>query len=268
MKWIKRLAYFFGILYVLVCTVLYFQQERIIFNPTVLDDSFQFWEGEEVYVPVEDDIKLHAVWLKQPEARGVVLYWHGNRGSNRRCLRQAENLAGLGYDVFMPDYRGYGKSDGHIFSEEQLFTDAQEVYNWLKQQYNEDQIVILGYSLGSGVATYLATTNQPQHLCLVAPYRSMVEMKNLILPIVPSFLVKYPLRNDQRLADVKIPVTLFHGTRDELIPFQHSVFLQKLLPQSAELVSLDGKRHRGAIFSSVLRQELQHIIENKVSAAF
>lgn len=268
MKWIKRLAYFFGILYALVCVVLYFQQERIIFNPTVLEDSFQFWEGKEVYVPVEDDVNLHAIWLQQPDAHGVVLYWHGNRGSNRRCLRQAENLAGLGYDVFMPDYRGYGKSDGKISSEEQLFTDAQQVYDWLKQHYSEDQIVVLGYSLGSGVATYLATTNQPQHLCLVAPYRSMVEMKNLILPIVPSFLVKYPLRNDQRLADVKVPVTLFHGTRDELIPFEHSIFLQKLLPLSAQLVSLDGDGHRRAIFSSVLRQKLQQIINNNISAAF
>lgn len=264
----KRLAYFFGILYALVCLVLYFQQERIIFNPTTLEASFQFWEGEEVYVPVEDQVRLHALWLKQPDTRGVVLYWHGNRGSNRRCLRQAENLAGLGYDVFMPDYRGYGKSDGHISSEKQLFADAQEVYDWLKKHYSENQIIVLGYSLGSGVATYLATMNQPQHLCLVAPYRSMVEMKNLILPIVPSFLVKYPLRNDRRLAEVKVPVTLFHGTRDELIPFEHSVFLQKLLPQTAELVSLEGKGHRGAIFSSVLRQELQHIIGNKVSAAF
>lgn len=264
----KRLAYFFGILYALVCLVLYFQQERIIFNPTTLEASFQFWEGEEVYVPVEDQVRLHALWLKQPDTRGVVLYWHGNRGSNRRCLRQAENLAGLGYDVFMPDYRGYGKSDGHISSEKQLFADAQEVYDWLKKHYAENQIIVLGYSLGSGVATYLATMNQPQHLCLVAPYRSMVEMKNLILPIVPSFLVKYPLRNDRRLAEVKVPVTLFHGTRDELIPFEHSVFLQKLLPQTAELVSLEGKGHRGAIFSSVLRQELQHIIGNKVSAAF
>ncbi|WP_020538098.1 alpha/beta hydrolase [Lewinella cohaerens] len=264
MKWIKRLAYFFGILYALVCVVLYFQQERIIFNPTVLEDSFQFWEGEEVYVPVEEDIDLHALWLKQPSTRGVVLYWHGNRGSNRRCLRQAENLAGLGYDVFMPDYRGYGKSDGHISSEKQLFADAQTVYDWLKQHYREDQIVVLGYSLGSGVATYLGTTNHPQHLCLVAPYRSMVEMKNLILPVVPSFLVKYPLRNDLRLGNVKVPVTLFHGTQDELIPFEHSLFLQKLLPQTAQLISLDGKGHRGAIFSSVLREELHYIIKNNI----
>lgn len=260
MKWIKRLAYFVGFLYLLFCTVLYFQQERIIFHPDVLEDSFQFWTGEEVYIPLDEELDLHAMWLKQTASKGVVLYWHGNKGSNRRCLRQAENLAGLGYDVFMPDYRGFGKSDGHIQSEQQLFTDAQLVYDWLKQHYQENQIVVLGYSLGSGVATYLATANEPQHLCLVAPYRSMVAMKDLILPVVPSFLVKYPLRNDELLTQVTVPVTLFHGTRDELIPFEHAVFLQGLLPQTSSLVSLDGKGHRGAIFSSVLRRELGQIV--------
>lgn len=261
MKWIKRFLYLLFFLYALGCTILYFQQERMIFQPSELSKGFQFWAGEEVYIPVAEEVNLHALWLKNAGSRGVVLYLHGNRGSNRRCLRQAENLAGLGYDILMPDYRGYGKSDGHIQSEAQLFQDAQKVYDWLKQQYREDQIVVLGYSLGSGIATYLASENSPKHLCLVAPYESMLAMKNLFAPFVPSFLMKYPLRTDKRLPEVQVPVTLFHGDRDELIPFEHSVTLQSLSPDHIKLVSLSNSGHRGAIFSMILRSELAQILQ-------
>ena len=260
MKWLKRLFIFVLFLYALGCGALYLQQERMIFQPNSLPKSFEFWAGEEVYVPVADDVDLHALWLRSGRSQGVVLYWHGNRGSNRRCLRQAENLAGLGYDIFMPDYRGYGKSDGEIYSEGQLFSDAQAVYDWLLQHYREDQIVLLGYSLGSGAATYLASQNNPRHLCLVAPFQSMLAMKEMFAPFIPSFLLKYPLRNDLRLPDVSSPITLFHGSRDELIPYDHSVYLQGLQPQASRLVQLNGSGHRGAIFSDVLRRELATIL--------
>lgn len=256
MKWIKRLAYLAVILYGVFCCVLFFQQERMIFQATKLPADFAFGDGEEIYIPVDETVSLHAIWLKQPNSRGVVLYWHGNRGSNRRCLRQAENLYGLGYDVFMPDYRGYGKSGGEIASEEQLFADAQQTYDWLKQHFREDQIVLVGYSLGSSMATYLAKENKPQHLVLVSPFRSMVAMKDLIVPIAPSFLMKYPFYNDRHLMAVDCPISLLHGTDDELIPYTHSEYLRDLLPEQTSLTLLRGTGHRGAIFSQQIRTVL------------
>lgn len=261
MKWLKRFVYFIFFLYALGCGAVYMQQERMIFQPTPLSQNFEFWTGEEVYIPVADEVQLHAMWLRAPRAKGAILYWHGNRGSNRRCLRQAENLAGMGYDVLMPDYRGFGKSDGKIQSEEQMFADAQAVYEWLQQYYREDQIVLVGYSLGSGVATYLASQNQPRHLCLVAPYQSMLAMKDMFAPFIPSFLLKYPLRNDLRLPEVETPITFFHGSRDELIPYDHSIYLQSLVPERGRLVRLNGTGHRGAIFSNTLRRELATILQ-------
>lgn len=259
MKWIKRLAYLLLILYGVFCAIIFFQQERMIFQPTKLPADFSFWKGEEVYIPVDGNVKLHGLWLKQRKSRGVILYWHGNRGSNRRCLRQAENLYGLGYDVFMPDYRSYGKSGGEIDSEEQLFSDAQHAYDWLKKYFQEDQIVLVGYSLGSSMATYLAKENNPQHLVLVSPFQSMVAMKNLFLPVAPSFLMKYPFYNDRHLSEVKCSISLFHGTADELIPFAQSEYLQNLNPDQVQLTPLNGTGHRGAIFSKQIRTALSSI---------
>lgn len=257
MKWIKRLLYFIFSLYAIGCIVLYFNQERMIFIPHKLPSNFSFSAGEEINIPVDDNVNLNALWLKNANSKGVILYFHGNKGSNRRCLRQTDNLYGHGYDVFMPDYRGYGKSDGEIYSEDQLMTDAQKTYDFLRQHYDENEIVLLGYSLGSGIATRLAQDNNPQQLYLVSPYKSMVAMKNIIAPFVPSFLMKYPLRTDQKLPQVDCPITIFHGTSDELIPYDHAVFLKEQQPNAIELVALNGVSHRGAIFSNLLRKKLR-----------
>ncbi|MEM1216727.1 MAG: alpha/beta fold hydrolase, partial [Bacteroidota bacterium] len=203
-----------------------------------------------------DGVALHALWLKAPSSRGVLLFWHGNVGSNRRCLRQADQMTGLGYDIFMPDYRGYGKSGGQMEDQDQMYADAQAVYDWLLTNYEADQIVIVGYSLGTGVATYLAQENSPQRLVLVAPYRSMVAMKNLILPVAPALLLKYKLRNDRQLPNSSCPVLIVHGTGDELIPPRHSEYLHRLIPERSELFLLPNVSHRGVIFSGKLRQEL------------
>ena len=256
MKWIKRFFYFLLSLYIISCGVLYLGQEKMIFFPSLLSSDFTFRNGEEIYIPIGDDMNLNALWLRKPNSRGVILYWHGNKGSNQRCLHQAENLYGLGYDVFMPDYRGYGKSDGSICSEEQLLADAQKVYDFLLLHYQEKKIVLLGYSLGTGIATHLAVENKPQQLFLVSPYKSMIAMKNIILPFIPSFLMKYKFRTDEKLKKVHCPITLFHGTRDELIPYEHSVFMHNQQPQKIKLIELSGASHRSAIFSHLLRSEL------------
>lgn len=256
LKWLKRLGYFLLFVYVFICGVLYFYQETLIFHPTVLPAGQTFWAGEEVYLPMADGVELHGLWIKERNSKGVILYLHGNKGSNHRCLRQAENLMGLGYDVFMIDYRGFGKSGGEPENESQLFGDAQQVYDWLRTHYREEEMVVVGYSLGSGMAAYLAEQNAPKQLCLVAPYRSMLAMKNIFIPVIPSFLVKYPLRTDSRLPKTDTPTLICHGTQDDLIPFEHSVYLESIDSEDTQLVPLEGVSHRGAIFSKVLRREL------------
>jgi len=216
--------------------------------------------GEEVEVPVSDGISLNCVWMKEPRSKGVILYLHGNRGSNKRCIHQARNMSDNQYDIFMPDYRGYGKSEGEIYSEAQLFADVQKVYDFLKQHYSENQIVIAGYSLGSGMASWLAAHNKPKRLFLIAPYVSFVDLKNRYTYLLPNFLVKYPLNNKAHLAAVTCPVTLFHGTDDELIPFDSSEELEKVNPQNIQLVPLEDVSHRRAIFDGRFRATVRELL--------
>jgi len=260
-KIIKKLGIFLIMLYLLLCIGLYFAQDKIFFKPQKLSEAHTFRSGEEVEIEVAEGIYLNNVWVKERRSKGVILYLHGNKGSNRRCLHQAQTMAGNRYDLFMPDYRGYGKSDGKIISERQLFEDMQKVYEFLKKEYREDQIVLAGYSLGSGMASWLAANNQPKRLLLIAPYISFVDLKNRYTYGLPNFLVKYPLNNKAHLAKVQCPVTLFHGTRDELIPFESSEALEQVQPERIELVALEGEGHRGAIFNGRFRSTVRSLLK-------
>ncbi len=249
MKWLKRIAYFFVFVYIILCIGLYFVQDRIIFHPHPIDQSHQFRTGIEVELKVEEGVFMNCLWIKEPNAKGAILYLHGNRGNIRRCIRQAQMMEGNGYDLFLVDYRSYGKSDGQLKSEEQLFADVQIAYDFLKKSYPENRIAIVGYSIGTGMASYIAAHNNPQQLALVAPYVSLLDLKNRYIPIIPGFLMKFRFRNDLYLPMVKCPVTIFHGTDDNVIPYDSAVDLEALDPKKIKLITLKGVSHRGAIFS-------------------
>ena len=129
MKWLKYIGIALFVLYVVLCLGLYFAQEKILFIPYKLPDSHVFRAGEEIEIPVSDGISMNCLWIKRGEPNKVILYLHGNRGSNRRCLGQALSAFGdTGYDIFMPDYRGYGKTEGKIYSEKQMHADICLLY--------------------------------------------------------------------------------------------------------------------------------------------
>ncbi|MFK7932230.1 MAG: alpha/beta hydrolase [Saprospiraceae bacterium] len=262
-KWLIGIFIFFTVMLLSALGVLYVKQESIIFHPDKLSENFVFSRGEEVEIEVEDDIFLNGVLIKTKRSKGVVLYLHGNKGTNRRALFQADNFRNNGYDILVLDYRGYGKSDGYIYAEKQLYQDVQKVYNHLKQSYREDQIVLIGYSIGTGMASFLAATNQPQHLVLIAPYLSITAMKDKFVALIPDFLVKYKLDNKSHLARATCPVTIFHGTADELIPYQMAEQLEQIDNQRITLNLLRGIGHRGIIFNDFLASEVAKLLGKK-----
>jgi len=258
---LKRILKILGIglpcLYIVGCAILYIVQDDIIFRPRPIPADTQFRFGEEINIPVEKDVNLHALYHQVDQAKGAVLYLHGNRGNARWCQRQAEMFSGYGYNVLLLDYRGYGKSDGEITSIDQLYGDVQEAYNFLKERFDESNIILAGYSLGTGMASYLAANNNPGRLIMIAPYVSIADLKNRIFPLIPNFLIKYPLDNKKHLASLTCPVDLFHGTDDEVIPYNSSEILAKTYPSKTRLITLVNTSHRRAIFHESIRTMLK-----------
>jgi pimeloyl-ACP methyl ester carboxylesterase len=145
----------------------------------------------------------------------------------------------------MLDYPGYGKSEGAIKSETQLFDVIQSAYNSMKEQYHEDSVVVLGYSIGTGPAAHLAATNHPGLLILQAPYYSLTDMMRHTYPIIPTFLLKYKFRTNEYLKNCKMPVVIFHGDQDEIIYHGSSLKLKEEMKTGDTLITLKGQGHNG-----------------------
>ncbi|MEO5684039.1 MAG: alpha/beta fold hydrolase [Chitinophagaceae bacterium] len=236
------------LVYLFLCILLYIIQEKLIFFPQKLpaNYTYQFTQHfEELYFKTADNTTLNGLLFTTDSSRGLIFYLHGNAGSLASWGQVAKTYTDLHYDVFMLDYRGYGKSAGNIRSEQEFFEDVQLVYNSLLTKYNEKAIVVLGYSLGTGAATKLAATNQPRLLILQAPYFSLTDMMQHRFPFLPAFLLKYKFATNTFLKDCKMPVAIFHGNKDRVIYYGSSLKLKKLLKISDTLITLENGGHNG-----------------------
>src|SRR5687767_8882118 len=132
---------------------LYFGQESMIFHPRKLAADFRFQydsKFEELTLTAKDGTRLNGLLFKTDSAKGLVFYLHGNAGALDTWGDIADTYTSLHYDIFILDYRGFGKSEGEIKSEEQFYSDIQLAYDSMKNLYAENNIVIIGYSIGTG----------------------------------------------------------------------------------------------------------------------
>jgi len=249
-KWILGIVALF---YIVGCAILYTQQESLLFLPDSLSTDHIYRKGVEHKIQVQDGIEISCYWLKTPNPKGVIIYMHGNKGNNRRCIRQSEMMEGLGYDIFMPDYRGFGKSEGVPISDDQFYEDAQQIYDLMIKEYGEENIVIVGYSMGSGPSTYLAGQNKPKELFLLSPFKSIVDMKDRYIPFVPDFLVKYQFPNWKYLEQTTCPINIFYSDVDQVV-LPGSTLALVDYSNHEQLTLLENTSHRGMIFHGRWRQ--------------
>ena len=233
-----------GTLYAAVVALLWWGQERLLFHPTVLAAEHRFElppDAHETWVEVPG-ARLNALHLRLPNPDGVIFFLHGNAGSLQTWFVNTEFYRRANMDLFMLDYRGFGKSSGHIESQAQLQADVRAAWAQVAPRYAGKKRVVYGRSLGSGLAAGLAAEVQPELTVLVSPYRSMTALVQEKYPWLPGAVLRYPLRSDTALQRVKGPVLLAHGARDTLIPPSHSEALRALAPQ-AELLLVPQAAH-------------------------
>lgn len=252
-----------ALLYFALCTVLYFYQEHLIFYPQKLAKNYPFnfkQPFEELTITTADKTQLNGLLFTTPNPKGLIFYLHGNAGSLASWGDTAKTYTNLGYDVFLLDYRGYGKSDGKITSQQQLFEDSQQAYDLLKSRYNESNITVIGYSVGTGLASHLACNNHPKRLILQAPYYSLTDMMQHEFPIVPTMLLKYRLETNVYLSKCTMPVIIFHGDKDEVIYYGSSLRLQDTFKPSDKLITLQGQMHNGMTENKAYQQHITKIL--------
>jgi uncharacterized protein len=196
--------------------VLYLNQERLIFRGTRLPADYRFdfaQRFEEIHVPVPGG-SLDALRFTQPHPRGLVFFIHGNAGNLATWTTGVDFYGRVNYDLFIFDFRGYGKSTGRIDSEAQLFADVRAAWDAIAPRYRDLPLVIYGRSLGTPLAARLAREVNPQLLVLVTPFTSLATISKRTYPFAPAWLLKYPLRTDAVIAEVRSPILFVHGTDD------------------------------------------------------
>jgi pimeloyl-ACP methyl ester carboxylesterase len=224
----------------------YFLQDKFIFRPEKLPADFTYKYDipfKELFFDVSPGVQINGLHFFRPGPFGLILYIHGNTRSIKGWAKYAHDFYRYNYDVVLVDYRGFGKSTGKR-SEKELMGDMQFVYSRLRAQYGEQHIIVYGRSIGSGFAAKVASDNDPRYLILDSPYYNFQKVVERFLPILPvRFILRYRLRTDKWITQVKCHTYIIHGTKDRLIPIRHSEELQKLNPQKITLIRIDGGRH-------------------------
>lgn len=255
---------FFVVIYVVIVSYVYFNQVGMVFQTSQLSKDYQFdfqQKFEEINITSFDDVKLNGLLFEAEKSKGLIFYLHGNAGTLETWGKIAKIYTRLGYDIFILDYRSFGKSEGEIENEEQLNKDVSVVYKTLTKRYPENKIIITGYSIGSGLATILASENHLKALILQSPYYSFTELSSSRVRFFPDFMKKFHLETFRYLPKVKAPIYIFHGTDDQLISCSNSVRLNKLLDFKGHFYALKDQGHIGMNENNDFQKQLKLILE-------
>jgi len=206
-----------------------------------------------------NDVLINALLFKADHSKGVVFYSHGNAGNLQGWGSVAGEFTSLGFDALIYDYRTFGKSKGKL-NEQGLYNDAEYIYNELKKEYSEDQIIVYGRSIGTGIAAHVASRNNPRMLILETPFFSGKDLASHYYPWLPTLLLKYNFRTDLFLPSVKCPVYLFHGTDDEIVYYESSIKLSKLFKKDDKLFTIEGGHHNDLSNFAEYKEKLKEIL--------
>ena len=240
---------------VVVTLVLWTQLEkRFVFFPTSELEATPEQAGldyEDVIFTTEDGLQLHG-WFVPGTTEVTWLWFHGNGGNiGHRVDELALVHHRLGVNVFIFDYRGYGRSQGQP-SERGTYRDSRAALSYLRSRadVSPGKIVYFGRSLGSAVAVELAVENAPAAMVLVSPFASIRDMARISFPLLPfHWLVRNHYNSLAHIAHVRSPLMVLHGERDETVPLAQGKKLFDAANAPKKFQVLTGTGHNDTYLS-------------------
>lgn len=218
----------------LICLILLFVGGLVLFYPKlenlvvfVPDRHLDFTPGqrrlnhEEVYFNTPDGEKLHGWFFPQAGEYPVLLFFHGNAGNISHRLDNVKLLLGLKVQVFIFDYRGYGKSSGKP-SERGLYRDGMAALDYLVKlrHFPPEKIILFGRSLGAAIALEVASKSNVRSIILESAFTSTREMaKNMFLFNLFYYFIPANYNNLKKIPQITVPKLIVHGEADDLVPF-------------------------------------------------
>ena len=224
---------------------MFIQQPRMLFFPdkklvaTPNDWQLQY---EDVSFQSQDGVELHGWYIPAANAEQVLLFFHGNAGNISHRKETIEIFHRLGLNVFIVDYRGYGRSQGKP-SETGFYADARAAWQYLLEdrQLSAQQIIIFGRSLGGGPAIKLAGEVRPRALVVEATFGSIRSMAKRHFPILSRLVyLRYHFNNELNIRSVQAPLLVLHSPDDEIIPFSEGERLYRQAHEPKRMIQLRG----------------------------
>jgi len=263
LRWIKIIV----LLYCVIGIALYYLQNYFLFHPTALARNYQYRFDSpftEVDIAFNKTDTLNMVQFFPPDSvrrKGVVIYFHGNRGNINRYARFVPDFTRHGYEVWIEDFPGFGKSVGER-NEKILYQQAEQVYKMAATRYKKDSIVIYGKSFGTGIASYLAMVKDCKQLILETPYFSIPDLFGCYAFIYPTTrMSEYKIPTNEFLQEVKAPITIFHGTGDWVIPYRCAAKLKAVLKPTDQFITIENGSHRGLHKYPLFQQKLDSLLQ-------
>lgn len=266
-RWLKIII----IVYCSIGITLYYLQEKFLFHPEKLSAAYvyhfsQIDSGkvhfEELNIPFSntDTVNMVKFFPADSMRKGVVVYYHGNMENIERYAKFAANFTKHGYEVWMEDYPGFGKSTGKR-TEDILYKEALQVQKMAASKYGKDSIIIYGKSLGTGIAAYVASQSNNKMLILETPYYSIPSLFSCYAPIYPTSLMStYKIPVYKYLADVNYPITIFHGSNDAVIPYRNAARLKTVLKPTDAFISIKDGTHHNLNDFDLMKQKLDSLL--------
>jgi len=206
---------------------------------------------EDVALASSDGVQIHGWWIPAPDNRGTVLFCHGNAGNIGHRLDSIRIFNQLSLNVFIFDYRGYGKSTGSP-SEEGTYRDAAAAYIYLRnvRMLEPEKIIIFGRSLGGAIAVELAGEREAGALICESSFTSAVEMGKVIFPFLPVNLLVFDKYDSiSRIGNLALPKLFIHSRKDDLIPFEQGERLYRAAAAPKEFLEIRGGHNEGFLDS-------------------
>lgn len=266
-KIILRGLKIFILLYCLIGIGVYYLQDKIFFHPLPVPESKTYHFGQpfrELNIPYTSNSNINIVQFYDSTviARGVMLYFHGNKNNIEWYAHRAAFLTGQGYEVWMIDYPGYGKSSGD-FSEATLYEWSEQLYKLARARFAADSIIIYGQSLGSGIAAWLAAHHSNKALIMESAYYSFPSLLSNYLPIFPAQkMIHFKIPTWQYLQQVEAPVLLLHGSNDWIIPLRNAEKLQPFLKKADAFIVIPAAGHNDIPSTDAYKQSVHNFLDS------
>ena len=237
------MAGLFGLVRYLESVGVFFPSRDMSVNP-----SGMHLPWDDTYFKTSDGVTLNGWFFKNPKAGATLFFAHGNAGNMSDRLFKIKFFHDLGLNVFIFDYRGYGKSEGKP-TEAGIYLDGQAAFDYLRTRGDVDmqKIILYGASLGGAVVIDLATHREAALLVVESSFTNANDMAHILYPFVPSFFLSLKFDSLDKVKTLKVQKLFIHSPQDQVVPYWVGRKLFEAAREPKEFLEIQGGHNDGSI---------------------